>query len=74
MEGSGQLHAVAALPQDKEPLYLLNMRLSGLRGGSGQFGELKNLLSLRGFKASSKICYEHQIVLPLETTPVLLIT
>lgn len=34
----------------KNPPYLLNRRLGGLHGGSEQFGELKSLLSLRGFK------------------------
>jgi hypothetical protein len=42
MEVSGQLHAPAALPPRKEPLYLLYWRLGGPQNRSGRSGEEKN--------------------------------
>jgi len=39
MEVSGQLHAPAALPPEKEPLLPLDRRLGGLQSCSGCGGE-----------------------------------
>jgi len=39
----GQLHAPAALPPCKSPLYPLNRKLGGLQSWSGCFGEAKTL-------------------------------
>jgi len=36
---SGQLHAPAALPPEKNPWYLLNRRLGGPQSRSGHAGE-----------------------------------
>jgi hypothetical protein len=41
MEVSGQLHALAALPQGKSPCYPLDRRLGGLQSRSGPGGEEK---------------------------------
>jgi hypothetical protein len=42
MEVSGQLHAPAALPQEKSPWYPLDSRLGGLQSRSGRGGEEKD--------------------------------
>jgi hypothetical protein len=44
MDVSGQLHFQTALPQEKNPRYLLNRRLGGPQIRSGHFGEEKNNL------------------------------
>jgi len=49
MEGSGQLHAPAALPPRKEPQYPLDRRLGGRQSQSGRGGEEKNSQPLPGF-------------------------
>jgi hypothetical protein len=43
MDGSGQLHAPAALTPGKSPRYPLDRRLGGPRSRSGRYGEEKNL-------------------------------
>jgi hypothetical protein len=42
MEVSGQLHALAALPQGKSPRYPLDTRLGGPQSRSGSGGEETN--------------------------------
>jgi hypothetical protein len=42
MEVSGQLHVQAALPQRKNPWFLLDRRLGGPQSRSGRGGEEKN--------------------------------
>jgi hypothetical protein len=42
MEVNGQLHAPAALPGRKSPLYPLDRRLGGHQSRSGRGGEGKN--------------------------------
>jgi hypothetical protein len=42
MEVSGQLHAPAALPQEKRPRYPLDRMLGGPQSRSGHGGEEKN--------------------------------
>jgi hypothetical protein len=42
MEGSGQIHAQAALPTRKGPLYPLDRKLGGPQSRSGRCGEEKN--------------------------------
>jgi hypothetical protein len=42
MDVSGQLHAPAALPQEKNPWYPLNRRMGGPQSRSGRGGEEKN--------------------------------
>jgi hypothetical protein len=42
MEVSGQLHAPAALPQEKSSRYPLDKRLGGPQSRSGRAGEEKN--------------------------------
>jgi hypothetical protein len=42
MEVSGQLHAPAALPPEKEPWHPLDRRLGGPQNRSGRGGEEKN--------------------------------
>jgi hypothetical protein len=41
---SGQIHAPAALPRGKSPLYPLYRRLGGPQSRSGRYGEVKNLV------------------------------
>jgi hypothetical protein len=50
MEVSGQLHASAALPPGKEPLYPLDRRLGGPQNRSGHGGEEKNSQPLPGLE------------------------
>jgi hypothetical protein len=51
LDGSGQLHAPAALPPGKEPLVPLDMRLGGPQSRSGHSGgEEKNSQPLTGPK------------------------
>jgi hypothetical protein len=46
LDGSGQLHAPAALPTgERAPLYTLDRRLGGPQSRSGRRGEEKNLSS-----------------------------
>jgi hypothetical protein len=42
MEVSGQIHALAALPQGKSPWYPLDRRLGGHQSRSGRGGEQQN--------------------------------
>jgi len=53
MEVSGQLHALPALPQGKEPLlpYPLDRRLSGPQSCHGYGGEEKNSQPPPGIKS-----------------------
>jgi hypothetical protein len=51
MEVIGQLHAPAASPQGKSPLYPLDMRLGGPQSQSGFGGEEKNSQPLAGLKS-----------------------
>jgi hypothetical protein len=50
MEVSGQLHAPAALPQEKSPWYSLDRRLGGAQSRSGRGGEEKNSQPLTGLE------------------------
>jgi hypothetical protein len=50
MEVSGQLHALAFLPQGKSPWYPLDRRLDGPQSQSGCGGEEKNSQPLSGLK------------------------
>jgi len=50
MEDSCQLHAPAALPHGKRPLYPLNRRLGGPRSRSGHSGEDKHFQPLPGLE------------------------
>jgi hypothetical protein len=42
MDMSGQLHAPAALPPEKDPRYPLDRRVGGPQSRSGRGGEKKN--------------------------------
>jgi hypothetical protein len=50
MEVSGQLHAPAALPQEKSPCYPLDRRMGGPQSRSGSGGEEKNSQPLSGIE------------------------
>jgi hypothetical protein len=50
MEVSGQLHAPAALPQEKSPYCPLDRRLGGPQSRSGRSGEEKSPQSPPGFE------------------------
>jgi hypothetical protein len=50
MEVSGQLHALAALPQGKSPWYPLDRRLSGPQSRSWRGGEEKYSQALLGLE------------------------
>jgi hypothetical protein len=47
---SGQLHAPAILPPEKDPRYQLDMRLGGPQSRSGHGGEEKNFQPLPGIE------------------------
>jgi hypothetical protein len=49
MEISIELHARAALPRDKSPLYYSEIKLSGSQNQRGRYGEEK-ILSLPGIE------------------------
>jgi hypothetical protein len=51
MEVNGQLHALVALPQGKNPWYPLDRRLGGLQSQSGSGGEEKNSQPLPGLES-----------------------
>jgi hypothetical protein len=55
MEVNGQLHAPAALPPGKEPLYPLDRRLGGPQSHSGRGGEEKNSQPPPGIEHGSPI-------------------
>jgi hypothetical protein len=50
MEVSGQIHAPAALPPEKEPQYPLHKRLGGPQSRSEHSGEERHLLLVTGFE------------------------
>jgi hypothetical protein len=64
MEVSGQLHAPASLPQEKELLYPLDRRLSGPHSWSGLWGVEKTLLPCQDSNNSRPAHSKGAILLP----------
>jgi hypothetical protein len=50
MEVGGQLHALSALPPDKQPLIAAEQQLGGPWNQSVYFGNEKNFLPISGIK------------------------